>query len=258
MRSGALPPEPDRERGVHAGGTLKRERRAARNDFYVITASNFDNFDLKAEVDESQVTWERVFCEGRGEVRGRRTSPLAVVPPRRFRDFAWTFYGDLFATENARAEVLQEGITGVEFEPVVLSGGKPGPLLWEVRVTGFAGFARLTDGIRVREAYEDCGLYGFDVVSSLEELFDVTKWDGTDLFVMWPFPRIILATRRFVNLLRRSNAIDMECVPLARWRRVGSTALPGLPARWLSEEMIRRLYADPDFFELIHEQWESR
>lgn len=221
------------------------------NQFFVLTPAS-DRDDTRAVIDQRQPAWETVQCSLYGNVERRRIGPLAISEIPSAQGIVWTWYSDLLATDRVR-RVVESSISGCSFLPVTVSGrtALSTPCLWEMRVTGFAGFASAAGGLDVRSRCDECGIYSYSVPTPFASLIDTTKWDGSDLFTIWPFPRIQICTRKAAMVLRQSDIGGVATIPIEDFDLMSGSAAPGLPSAWLDEVAVDRLMADADFINAI-------
>ncbi|MBL9076039.1 MAG: hypothetical protein JNL08_00965 [Planctomycetes bacterium] len=101
------------------------------------------------------------------------------------------------------------GLTGFLMRPVVVyvaAGIKPerqSPL-WEMVVTGCAGHADPASGISLVRVCRTCGLEEY---SSYKRGLRVSagSYDGTDVFTLVEYPRLMLCTKRFVQIVEEAR-----------------------------------------------------
>lgn len=75
----------------------------------------------------------------------------------------------------------------------------------ELIVTGWGGMADERSGIREKERCSGCGHIRYTEISNPTHIVDLTTWDGSDIFMVWPMPLYRFVTERFVQLVRDSG-----------------------------------------------------
>jgi hypothetical protein len=129
------------------------------------------------------------------------------------------------------------------------SGQRP---LWELRVTGFGGFVDARSGVEVAYGCEECAVYSFRIKSSFAKLVDIRKWDGSDIFTIWPFPSIRICTDRVVKVVASNQLRGVATIPIEEFGDVEDIPIsPGIPSATLSEHAVATLLNDVDFVETI-------
>ena len=198
---------------------------------------------------------EYIQCDVYGNVEIRRHGPVEITSiPTRKHDFVWTWYSDLLATDRARNALLADGISGCSFVeaslPASVRARGTQDRLWEVCVIGFAGFADPSGGVYIRDRCDECGLYSYTFRSSFSTLLNSAKWDGSDIFTFWPFPRVKICTDRMADLIRRSGLSGVALFPIEEFEVPNGDAAPGMPEDILSEVAVARLRSDPDYLRI--------
>jgi len=192
---------------------------------------------------------ETRHCPTYATVSVRRGSALAVKDvPENGDDFKWTWYSDLLVSEKARSAFDEARITGCGFARAIVDGNESsesGPL-WEVCVTGFAGFAK--GDVVVSDRCDECRIYSYSIPAyGFRDMLDLTKWDGSDVFAIWPFPLTYIATQRVAETIARHCLTGIAVVPIDEEFVKSGGGAPGMPSFWLSDEAAVRLEADPDY-----------
>jgi hypothetical protein len=109
--------------------------------------------------------------------------------------------------------------------------------LWELSIVGWGGMASAASGISLNhaESCPTCGLLVYDSFTRPEELVAAELWDGSDLFFVWPLPRVVLATQRVADLLRENRVRGVDLRPVSELEPRGDFLTPGRLSRWLPE-----------------------
>jgi hypothetical protein len=79
----------------------------------------------------------------------------------------------------------------------------------------------------------------------------MTKWDGSDIFTIWPFPKIHICTQRAAAMFRSGDVDGVAAIPIDEFDLGDGSAAPGIPAARLDEQAVQRLMADPDYMAAI-------
>jgi len=188
-----------------------------------------DSLRGRAEWDGS-VDLESLTCPiDPGHQRGgRRITDLGVLlTSKRITDFIWTWHWDCLIHDRVLGLFRDNGFTGFEVKPVVAHmkirakkrdwcDDNPGlrledvasveiPKLWEVVVTGWAGIAPPESGVKLIESCPGCGYLEYQGFSDPSRLIDDMQWDGSDFFIVWPYPSFVFVTDRVAKIIRREK-----------------------------------------------------
>jgi hypothetical protein len=148
-----------------------------------------------------------VYAEHRST--GRRTTRLSVIlPGAPLEDFVWTWLSECLIQDRVQRFLKREGLTGWQVRRAqgrFRHTGRKAPILWELRVTGWAGLATRESGVELKHRCSYCGLTEYTGFKNPAKLIDVTKWDGSDFFIVWPLPGFIFVTDAVVHALRRAK-----------------------------------------------------
>jgi hypothetical protein len=162
---------------------------------------------------------EDIACpEEPGTLRlGRRLSDLTVlVDPRAVRAFTWTGNGDLLVSPKVLHLFETHRVTGFEAKPVKVRYPEEieldPPELHEIIITGWGGFAAPAAGVSLTKQCRACQRKEYTIAEP-SQLIDASAWDGSDLFFVWPLPRLHFANDRFANLLRQEKLSGLELIP---------------------------------------------
>ena len=156
------------------------------------------------------VDWEWIKCPVHdGHQRaGKRIGELSVeLPGGAVQDFVWTWLSECVVQDSVLELLRSHGLTGWEVRPVRArfkrSMDREPPRLWELVVTGWAGMASPKSGIHVVKRCDACGLVNYSAGNNPNpgSLIDMSQWDGSDIFMVWPLPRHIFVTGRLAQLL---------------------------------------------------------
>ena len=61
--------------------------------------------------------------------------------------------------------------------------------------------AAAESGIRLVERCQTCGYLTYSACNNTEQIIDVTEWDGSDFFIVWPLPKCIFITDRVAQTI---------------------------------------------------------
>jgi len=138
------------------------------------------------------------------------------------------------------------GTRGFEAKPVravTKKSREPVSNLWELAITGWGGVAPAESGVvEVEGPCPTCGQRTYTPFTDPSKLIDRTRWDGSDIFVVWPFPVSPFLTEALAKDLRSRKFAGIRFLPLADV----PCPSPG-PVRaarlshWFSEERAREI-----------------
>jgi len=153
-----------------------------------------------------------------GEGGGKRLTDLSIVlPGDSIQDFVWTWYSECCVQQHVLEMFRNEGFTGFEIKPVRAryeKSSSPPPPLWELVITGWGGMAAEESGIKLNEE-ESClarHYYRYTGTDHPERIIDVSRWDGSDFFMVWPLPRFVFITDRVAHLIKEKKLIGARIV----------------------------------------------
>jgi hypothetical protein len=181
---------------------------------------------------------------------GKRLMDLSVVlPAGAAKDFVWTWGSACLAQDHVLKLFQANAFTGYQVKPVKArfksERAQGPPTLWEIVVTGWAGMAPAESGIKLVERCDGCGYLVYSGCTDPEKLIDVSQWDGSDFFMVWPLPKFIFVTNRVAQIIRDNR---LSGVVLKRPRELdlsgGSVGIsPGRLSRYMPEDRARELGA---------------
>lgn len=197
-----------------------------------------------AEWDDSVALDEPIVCPvDPGHQRGGpRRTPLSVwLPSLNVPDFVWTWTGECLITAGA-AEILdRHRVSGYELRPATGHFRSDDAIaaleLWELVVTGWGGIAPAASGVRLlaERSCAACGLLVYSSFSDPQKLVDpVGRRDG-DLFIVWPYPKLILTNDRVAEIIRSAELRGADLTPLGDLTATSETATPGRLSFWMPE-----------------------
>jgi hypothetical protein len=178
--------------------------------------------------------------------RAKRIGKLQViVDPRALKDFTWTWYTELLISPKVLKAFEKHRVTGFDVRPVIAQYPKPikaqPPELYEVIVTGWAGLPPRAAKLVVTRSCTACGNTRYSI-GEPGKIFDPRAWDGSDLFMVWPFPRHPFASDRLASIIRQEKLSGVSLVPPAAIAiQPGDAIYAGSLFAWLPEERAEAL-----------------
>lgn len=123
-------------------------------------------------------------------------------------DIFSTWYSEFIITDKVAQIFRDNNLTGYELSPVAVTGIKYGkkditqlPKLWELKVTGWGGFAPKESGIELIYRCPECGWTNYSRLRNAAKLIDESQHDGSDFFIVWPLPGYIFITEKAKSVL---------------------------------------------------------
>jgi|GraSoiStandDraft_47_1057283.scaffolds.fasta_scaffold356085_2 hypothetical protein len=173
--------------------------------------------------------------------RAKRTGQLQVIAdPRALKDFTWTWMTELLISPKVLKVFEKHHITGFDVRPVIAQYPKPikarPPELYEVIVTGWAGLPSPEAKLIVTRSCRACGDTRYSI-GDPGKILDPGAWDGSDLFIVWPFPRHPFASDRLASIIRQEKLFGVKLMPPAAIAiEPGDSIYAGSLFEWLPEE----------------------
>lgn len=178
--------------------------------------------------------------------RFKRIGDLHVIADRRaIKDFTWTWENDVLISPKVLSIFQKHQVTGFEVRPAVATYPEPAKEalteLYEVVVTGWAGFASRESGLSITDACPACGYKRYSIAHP-SRVVDPNAWDGSDIFIVWPLPRWHFASDRLANIIRQEKLSGINLVPAsAAALRKGAEYTPGSLFEWMPEKRAAQL-----------------
>jgi hypothetical protein len=99
-------------------------------------------------------------------------------------------YPDILIHHKLRDRMQEAGLTGWQFNQayVRFANDEVSEDFGEFWVSGFGGIAPPEMGNRLLWVCRGCGMRKYDNTIRFSELNHSIKWDGSDFFIVWPFP----------------------------------------------------------------------
>jgi hypothetical protein len=192
--------------------------------------------------------FEQILCPADDGHRrgGRRIGDLSViVRPPDIKDFTWTWCSDILISQKVLDLFERNNVTGFITRPANVSYSvkttTPPPVLVELVVTGWGGFAAAEAGVNLARSCPACGYKSYTIAEP-SRLIDEAKWDGSDLFIVWPLPRYRFVSDRLASILRRERISGVRLIPsTAIPMEKGNFLTPGKLTNWMPADRAREL-----------------
>jgi hypothetical protein len=190
---------------------------------------------------------EQVICpvnDGHQRVGKRLTDLSVALPGSNTEDFVWTWYSECLLTDHVLELFKAEGFTGFEIKPVKAGYKKSKntpPRLWELVVTGWAGIAPPETGINLVEHCESCHMRRYSTCLHPDKLIDISQWDGSDFFIVWPLVRYIFITDRVAEMIRSQRLTGAVIKPPSKLEFGGHTLGGDRLSLWMPDARAREL-----------------
>ena len=195
---------------------------------------------------------------------GRRATDLNVLlTSTRITDFVWTWYHECLIQDRVLTLFKEEGFTGFDVKPVKsarmkIKAKKPDPCdsnpgvkaadaaaveipnFWELLITGWGGVALEESGVRLKRSCQACGMKLYNGITNASLLVDEKNWDGSDFFIVWPYPKYIFVTARVASFIKKHKLTG------ARFQSLNDIeffdiAMPGRLSYYFPEERAKEI-----------------
>lgn len=165
----------------------------------------------------NEVDLEGIICpQDPGHQRGgKRITDLGIlIPGSSVDDFLWTWHSDCLVQDSVLKMFRKEGFTGFDVKPVKSrykrkSAIEP-PKLWEIVVLGWGGMASAQSGVKLVYKCPSCDLTDYKPPKDFSNLLDEKQWDGSDFFMVWPFPNFIFVTARVAEFIKKHKLTGVK------------------------------------------------
>jgi len=194
---------------------------------------------------------ELIYCEVKpGHQRStNEIEKLSVELPQEALtlEMSWTWMSDCLIGRYVSSLLFSSGVTGFQTRPVEITvKGKPVDHdLEELVPIGWGGIAAQKSGVKLLESCPSCGYLRYSGVKNWTDLIDLSQWDGSDIFLVWPLPKYILITDKVRRILEANRIKEMTITPLSTMQPQDSELSPGRVRDWLPLEKLRSI-AIPD------------
>lgn len=210
----------------------------------------FDDSFARAEWSESAQLFSRVECSLHPEharVSMRLNPPLsAMFTSGRIGDVVWSYYGHIILSSRAVDIFRRAEITGYHTEPVELGGRE----YFLLHVTGWGGLVSAESNVYKSRYCEKCALAQYRVRALPSRVVDSSRWDGSDIFTVWPLPRAPFATARVCEMLTSERVTGIVCVPEAAVLRRSESYSPGRLSDYMPIEQAAQRGRDSGIAEM--------
>jgi hypothetical protein len=193
----------------------------------------------------SGMKFETELCRGNPNHTERQTRPhqlRLIVPSPPLTDFQWTPYEEAIVSSNVVTVFQASGLIGYEFRKIQALNTMGEPTnreLYEMRITGWGGTARRQSGVRVLEECGFCKRRVFSGCTNPNQLFNFEDWDGSDLFMIWPLPRYIMASGAAREVIVHHRFTGVTVKPLEKLPvPIAGTLTPGNLRDWLDGDRV--------------------
>lgn len=220
-------------------------------------------YELVNNYDYPNILWnnevmnfEGIKCpvyDGHQRPGGRMSDLRVILRSHRVADVMWTVYSECLITDRVARIFNKEKLTGYELLPVEVSGikGKKKssaeiPRFWELQLRGWGGMAKSESGIKLLESCPYCGVTKYRGICNPAELIDISQWDGSDFFMVWPLPRFVFVTEKVKQLVEKKRLSGCTLLPVKDLSHKSecdesNTLMPGRLRRWMPEKRAREL-----------------
>lgn len=171
--------------------------------------------------------------------RARRRSGLIVLDAEKSdsTDCLWSFTADCLLNDEVIGALTDKGCTGFSTFAVEAVGGFSGKTYSQFRATGWGGFASASSGIRETERCDCCGFLNYSGAVQPSQIFDRSQWDGSDVFFVWPLPRIICLSSKAAGVFFNLAVTGVEVEPIVNFPpAVTGGYSPGRLSNWIGDE----------------------
>lgn len=188
----------------------------------------FYRFDMP-DRPRTQADWDKgndydqVTCpvNPTGHMRGgKRTPDLNLfLRTTSLEHFIWTQSFECCIGDDTLQVLRDNRVAGFEVRPVTARfkrSKEPPPRLWELVVTGWGGMAGDGSGILLDKKLccPSCGFLHYTGMTNPDKLIDVDQWDGSDMFIVWPWPQLFVVTERFVRIVKENRLTGARFIPV--------------------------------------------
>jgi len=78
-------------------------------------------------------------------------------------------------------------------------------------------------------------------VTDWSKALDLDQWDGSDLFIVWPLPRYIVASSRAASIIRAGQYSGVEITLIEDMAPIEGSLSPGRLSYWLPQQRLAEL-----------------
>jgi hypothetical protein len=197
-----------------------------------------DSISCEAEVLKDRPSKPIVCPRFPGHRRARRLpGPITIdIEHSDSADCLWTFFSDCLLNDVVIEELLSKGCTGFSTGVVEAKGNATGKTYSQFRAVGWGGFASPLSGIHETSRCDFCGTLKYSGLEHPKQLFNPSRWDGSDVFFIWPLPNFICLSPAATEIFVRFGVTGAELTPVDRLRTSGRGFGPGRLSNWMPKE----------------------
>jgi hypothetical protein len=199
------------------------------------------------KVDLEQVTCSSVASHMRP---GRRLGALSIeLPLKAFNQpIAWTWYSECLVNKTTVELFHNSELTGFELQPLEIThrGIPIDHEFYELIVTGWGGMACDGSGVRRIRECSACGYLRYSDVTDWQRLIDWDRWDGSDIFMVWPLPKFIFITEKTALIIKQLSCKSAEVISIDDLETQNGTLAPGRLSYYFPLSRIRELNISSD------------
>ena len=199
----------------------------ATRDVFVLQRSK--SISCEAEVVEDRPSVPIICPKFPGHRRARRLQGRIIIDVEKSdsTDCLWTFFSDCLLNDEVLTELSARGCTGFTTGEVEANGNPTGKTYSQFRAAGWGGMAPPVSGIRETERCEFCGHLTYSGIKDPSRLFNSTKWDGSDVFFIWPLPKFICVTSKVASLFSELAVTGVQITPITELQTTMRGFSPG-------------------------------
>jgi hypothetical protein len=184
---------------------------------------------------------------GHGRAGPRQTQLDVLLPCKPARPMMWTHLSECVLRSDVLNGFSGQQFTGFKALPMSCSFKDQScqlslPVLHELNIVGWGGVASPESGVHLVDSCPACGHQTWSVPVDRTRLVDVRDWDGSDFFMLWPFPRITFVSDRAAKYLGRWYQQDIQLARVEDFEfPIQGIVSPGRLSDWMDEVRAQRL-----------------
>ncbi len=166
------------------------------------------------------VQHEIIECPRHGRWQGKQISDLEIeLYGVELQAFVRVDGPELVATESLLALLKENDIKGYRSRNVNIVNHEryPSvPTLYQLVVTGTAGYAPPIMGLSIVGECEICGRVEYpEIPSDLTIIVDALQWDGSDVFTLFELPGYPIVTDNVARILKNAHVTNFGLQPVS-------------------------------------------
>jgi hypothetical protein len=189
---------------------------------YVFRRDEFVNCDAEVVVGRP---WEPIICPAEPDHRNswRPPGPITIDLEESGRtECLWTLMSDCLLGEAVIDELQGNRVTGFATNGVRTVGHSPSGINYsQFSAIGWGGIAPESSGIHVVEGCRHCGYKRYSPPLHMDKLFDELRWDGSDVFMIWPMTKFIFVVQRVKDILDELGVSGLKLLPIEELKLKG-------------------------------------